>query len=81
MPYVICVERQPQQQQDGGAAAAEGGAAGEGGAKAPSSSGPLAERARHPEELRENPNLAVDVEYYLTQQVRRRLLVLTGDVS
>lgn len=68
VPYVICVERQ-QQQQDGGAAAPEGGAAGEGGAKGPSASGSLAERARHPEELRENSSLAVDVEYYLTQQV------------
>ncbi|KAK9810187.1 hypothetical protein WJX72_006462 [[Myrmecia] bisecta] len=29
----------------------------------------LAERAYHPDEMKENPKLAVDVEYYLTQQL------------
>ena len=29
----------------------------------------LAERAFHPEELQENPNLRVDLHYYLTQQL------------
>ena len=30
----------------------------------------LADRAYHPEEITDNPNLAVDTEYYLSQQVR-----------
>ncbi|GFR41815.1 hypothetical protein Agub_g2585, partial [Astrephomene gubernaculifera] len=66
VPYIICVERTPPPAAAAGADA-EGAAA-----AAPSSgaaSGSLAERARHPEELRENAGLAVDVEYYLTQQI------------
>ena len=33
----------------------------------------LAERAHHPEEINAASNLAVDAEYYLTQQVSSRL--------
>ncbi|GIL61548.1 hypothetical protein Vafri_16011, partial [Volvox africanus] len=80
VPYIICVER-PREggPTDGSAtAAAAEGASGDGAATAaaaPSAaggggcSGSLAERARHPEELRENSSLAVDVEYYLAQQI------------
>lgn len=38
-----------------------------GGKKA--AAGHLAERAYHPDELREDPTLAVDIEYYMAQQV------------
>jgi hypothetical protein len=41
------------------AAASRGGSAG----------GSIAERAVHPEELRSDPNLVIDAEYYLAQQV------------
>ncbi|EFJ41338.1 hypothetical protein VOLCADRAFT_107737 [Volvox carteri f. nagariensis] len=44
-----------------GTSAANGGGTG--------CSGSLAERARHLEELRDNPSLEVDVEYYLAQQI------------
>jgi hypothetical protein len=68
VPYIICVERPKEAAADDAAAApvpaADGAAAGVG------CSGSLAERARHPEELRDNPSLAVDIEYYLAQQVR-----------
>ena len=32
----------------------------------------LAERAHHPEEINAASNLAIDAEYYLTQQVHQR---------
>jgi DNA polymerase alpha subunit A len=35
----------------------------------PAAAGGIAERAFHPEELREDPTLAVDRDYYLSQQV------------
>ncbi|GLI66368.1 hypothetical protein VaNZ11_010151 [Volvox africanus] len=80
VPYIICVERHREGGPTDGlvTAAAVEGASGDGAAAAaavPSSaggggcSGSLAERARHPEELRENSSLAVDVEYYLAQQI------------
>jgi hypothetical protein len=64
-----------QQQQDGSSSPAPAAASGSGvrTASAPAggsnSSGGLAERAYHPDELRANPSLVVDAEYYLGQQV------------
>ncbi|GLC52568.1 hypothetical protein PLESTB_000644200 [Pleodorina starrii] len=78
VPYIICVERPREATAvapaaDGAATATDGSAAAAPAPAAPSlsggCSGSLAERARHPDELRENPGLAVDVEYYLAQQI------------
>ncbi|KAG2444014.1 hypothetical protein HYH02_009213 [Chlamydomonas schloesseri] len=69
VPYIICVERDPAA---AAAAASTDGASGGAAATAPAAAacaGGLADRARHPEELREQSNLAVDVEYYLAQQI------------
>lgn len=71
VPYIICVEKTPEAQQQG-ATTAEGQEAAATTAPTASHSAhkPLAERAYHPEELRESGGrLAVDVEYYLGQQV------------
>ncbi|KAG2500449.1 hypothetical protein HYH03_002016 [Edaphochlamys debaryana] len=62
VPYIICVERAPAAPGPDGANPAPTPAA-------PAAAGSLAERARHPDELREQQSLAVDVEYYLAQQV------------
>ena len=81
VPYVICVERPAEEITATGAAAAAGSASGAATGSAseaggvPSSgvrasSGGLADRAYHPEELRENVRLAIDTEYYLATQVR-----------
>ncbi|GIM16515.1 hypothetical protein Vretimale_19154 [Volvox reticuliferus] len=79
VPYIICVERPREGGPTDGSATvtaavkAEGtssdGAGPAAGTGSGGCSGSLAERARHPEELRENPSLAVDVEYYLAQQI------------
>lgn len=62
--------QQEQQQQEGGSpappSAVKGVKAATGGS---SSSGSLAERAYHPDELRTDSSLVIDAEYYLGQQV------------
>ena len=77
MPYIICVERDPAAAAAAAVAAADGSGAtataiAAAAATAAACSGGLADRARHPEELRDQSQLAVDVEYYLAQQVGGR---------
>lgn len=64
VPYIICCEVKPEDEKDmTNDAIANGHASSKSGGKG------LAERAFHPEELQENPNLRVDLHYYLTQQL------------
>ena len=64
VPYIICCEVKPEDEKDMTSdAIANGHASSKSGGKG------LAERAFHPEELQENPNLRVDLHYYLTQQL------------
>ena len=64
VPYIICCEVKPEDEKDMTSdAIANGHASSKSGGKG------LAERAFHPEELQENPNLTVDLHYYLTQQL------------
>ena len=64
VPYIICCEVKPEDEKDmTNDAIANGHASSKSGGKG------LAERAFHPEELQENPNLTVDLHYYLTQQL------------
>ena len=64
VPYIICCEVKPEDEKDmTNDAIANGHASSKSGGKG------LAERAFHPEELQENPNLIVDLHYYLTQQL------------
>jgi len=64
VPYIICCEVKPEDEKDmTNDAIANGHASTKSGGKG------LAERAYHPEELLENPNLRVDLHYYLTQQL------------
>ncbi len=64
VPYIICCEVKPEDEKDmTNDAIANGHASSKSGGKG------LAERAYHPEELQENPNLRVDLHYYLTQQL------------
>ncbi|PNW83953.1 hypothetical protein CHLRE_04g214350v5 [Chlamydomonas reinhardtii] len=74
VPYIICVERDPAAAAAAAVAAADGSGAtataiAAAAATAAACSGGLADRARHPEELRDQSQLAVDVEYYLAQQI------------
>jgi DNA polymerase alpha subunit A len=64
VPYVICVTVPPGQGGCGGAAASSAGGAG----GAASGKG-LADRAAHPDEVVAGGTLAVDVPYYLSQQL------------
>ena len=64
VPYIICCEVKPEDEKDmTNDAIANGHASSKSGGKG------LAERAFHPDELQENPNLRVDLHYYLTQQL------------
>ena len=64
VPYIICCEVKPEDEKDmTNDAIANGHASSKSGGKG------LAERAFHPEEYNENPNLRVDLHYYLTQQL------------
>ena len=64
VPYIICCEVKPEDEKDmTNDAIANGHASSKSGGKG------LAERAFHPEEYQENPNLRVDLHYYLTQQL------------
>ena len=64
VPYIICCEVKPEDEKD-----MTNDAIANGHASSKSRGKGLAERAFHPEELQENPNLRVDLHYYLTQQL------------
>ena len=64
VPYIICCEVKPEDEKD-----MKNDAIANGHASSKSRGKGLAERAFHPEELQENPNLIVDLHYYLTQQL------------